>query len=94
MKRISLSTVALSAVLLAPQALLAGPVNVNSADAETLARELTGIGPALAEAIIREREQNGVFSSPEDLMRVRGVGDRIVEMNREHILVEDAGPSQ
>jgi DNA uptake protein ComE-like DNA-binding protein len=40
----------LAALLLAPQALLAGPVNINTADAETLDAELVGIGPALAGA--------------------------------------------
>ena len=58
--------------------------------AETLALELTGVGPTLAEAIVREREQNGAFLSADDLMRVRGIGERIVEMNRENILVDGA----
>ena len=43
MKRISSSVAVLAAALLAPQVLLAGPVNVNTADAETLARELNGV---------------------------------------------------
>jgi competence protein ComEA len=47
---------------LLPVAAWAGPVNVNSADAATLARELDGIGPVKAQAIdgIGERvlEQN------------------------------------
>lgn len=89
MNRKSLPAGLLAALLFAP-AVLAGPVNVNSADAETLARELTGVGPALAEAIIRDREQNGPFTSPDDLARVRGIGERIVEMNRANILVEDS----
>ncbi len=93
MKRISKSAVMLSAAFLAPAVLLAGPVDVNSADAETLARELNGVGPALAEAIIQERERNGAFTSPEDLKRVKGVGDRIVELNRENILVGDSPSS-
>jgi len=88
MNRKSLPAGLLAALLFAP-AVLAGPVNVNSADAETLARELTGVGPALAEAIVRDREQNGPFASPDDLARVRGIGERIVEMNRTNILVED-----
>jgi len=37
---------------LLPVAAWAGPVNVNSADASTLARELDGIGPAKAQAIV------------------------------------------
>lgn len=73
----------------APAALFAGPVNVNTADEETLARELAGIGPALAAAIVQDREQNGPYEAPEDLMRVRGVGERVLENNREFIRVSD-----
>ena len=34
----------------------AGPVNINTADAKTLARELDGIGPAKAQAIVDYRQ--------------------------------------
>jgi len=68
----------------------AGPVNINTADADTLALELTGVGPALAAAIIQYRNQNGNFPSPEALTRVSGIGDRIVEMNRINILVSES----
>ncbi|MGD8809392.1 MAG: ComEA family DNA-binding protein [Gammaproteobacteria bacterium] len=68
----------------------AGPVNVNTADAETLAAELTGIGPALARAIVEDRDQNGLYSKPEDLTRVSGIGLRVVENNREFIRVDAA----
>ncbi len=74
--------------------LLAGPVDINTADAATLAAELNGVGPALAEAIVRDREQNGRFTSPESLMRVRGIGERIVEANRENILVSEEETAQ
>ena len=70
-------------------ATVAGPVNINTADAATLAAELTGIGPALAAEIVRDREQNGKYDSPEALTRVKGVGARIVEMNRANIRVSD-----
>ncbi len=89
MKIISSLAATLAALLLAPAA-FAGPVNVNAADAATLARELTGIGPMLAEAIIKDREENGPFRSADDLIRVRGIGERIVEMNRGNILVQEA----
>jgi competence protein ComEA len=71
----------------------AGPVNINTADAATLAAELTGIGPALAEAIVKDRAEHGNFSTPEALARVKGVGDRIVAMNRANILVADQAPA-
>ena len=70
---------------------IAGPVNINTADAATLAAELTGVGPALAEAIVRDRAEHGNFDSPEALTRVKGIGERIVEMNRENIRISDGG---
>jgi competence protein ComEA len=79
---------ALSAALFASVA-IAGPVNINTADAATLATELVGIGPALAAEIVRDREQNGRYESPDALARVKGVGARIVEMNRANIRVSD-----
>jgi competence protein ComEA len=80
----------LMALLLAPQALLAGPVNINTANAEMLAAELVGIGPALAAAIVRDREENGPYKSADELKRVRGVGDSVIANNRENIRVEEA----
>ena len=68
---------------------LADPVNINTADAKTLAEELDGIGPALAAAIIRDREENGPYEAPEDIMRVSGIGERVLENNRENILDKD-----
>lgn len=69
---------------------LAGPVNINTADADTLAAELTGVGPALAAAIVSDRQANGLFPTAESLTRVRGIGPHIIEINRENILVGDA----
>jgi competence protein ComEA len=71
----------------------AGPVNINTADAAKLASELTGVGPALAEAIVADRQANGNFATPEALTRVKGIGVRIVEMNKENILVADPAPA-
>jgi len=68
---------------------VAGPVNINTADEETLAAELEGIGPALAAAIVRDREENGSYESPEAIMRVQGIGQRVLDNNREFILVAD-----
>ena len=72
---------------LAPALVLAGPVNINTASAETLAMELTGVGPALAAAIVADREENGEFPSAESLARVRGIGDHVLEVNEGNILV-------
>ncbi|MGD2081456.1 MAG: helix-hairpin-helix domain-containing protein [Chromatiales bacterium] len=67
----------------------AGPVNVNTADAETLARELDGVGAARAQAIVAYREAHGPFGSAEDLVKVRGIGEATLANNRENILLGD-----
>jgi competence protein ComEA len=51
-----------------------GPVNVNTATQAQL-EELPGIGPALAGAIIAEREKRGGFRDVAELQDVRGIGD-------------------
>lgn len=51
------------------------PVNINTAGIEEL-DSLPGVGEATARAIVEDREQNGPFSSPEDLMRVSGIGEK------------------
>ncbi len=50
-----------------------GPVNINRASAQEL-DALPGIGPVLAERIIKFRKVNGPFSLPEDLKKVSGIG--------------------
>lgn len=65
----------------------AGPVDVNSADAETIARELNGIGAARAEAIVEYREKYGAFSSAEDLLNVSGIGPHILKVNKDNIIL-------
>jgi competence protein ComEA len=66
-----LSAAFVAATLLAPVA-IAGPVDVNTADAKTLARELQGVGMAKAEAIVSYREKNGPFKSADDLAKEQG----------------------
>jgi competence protein ComEA len=76
-----------AAMLLAPNA-IAGPVNINTADAKTLARELQGVGAAKAEAIVMHREKNGPFKSAEDLVKVKGLGKKLVEQNKGNLRFE------
>ena len=65
----------------------AGTVNINSADAATLAAELDGVGMARAEAIVAYREKVGRFESAEQLLDVSGIGPRILEWNQERIVL-------
>lgn len=71
------------------QAAIAGSVNINTADASALTT-LHGIGEAKAEAIIAYRKQNGPFKSIEDLANVKGIGQKLVEQNRDKISVSSA----
>lgn len=79
--------VALAGALLSLSA-LAGPVDINTADAKTLARELKGIGLSRAQAIVDYREKNGPFKSADDLAKVKGVGMKVVDENRSNIRIE------
>lgn len=63
-------------------------VNVNTADAATLAAVLKGVGNAKAEAIVAHRKQHGPFKSPEQLAEVKGIGDSLVNKNRDRIVVK------
>lgn len=64
-------------------------VNINQADAETLARTLHGVGLARAEAIIAYRESNGGFKTPEELANVTGIGLATVDRNQGRIRLHD-----
>jgi competence protein ComEA len=80
-------------VSLMPAVAWAGPVNVNTADAATLAKELDGIGPARAQAIVDYRQKNGPFRAAEDLLKVQGIGQRVLDQNRTNIRIDKAGQS-
>lgn len=67
--------------------LLAGKVNINTAPAEVLAAELSGIGLSKAQAIVSYRTNHGAFKTANELAEVKGVGEKTVEKNREFILV-------
>jgi competence protein ComEA len=77
-------------LLLAGAAFAADKVNINTADAATLAAVLNGIGPAKAEAIVAYRSENGPFRSADQLAEVRGIGLATVEKNRDLIVVTAA----
>ena len=83
------TSIRLLTVLIAcmPMWAFAGPVDINTADAETISAELKGVGMAKAKAIIEYRTKHGPFKSPEDLSLVKGIGDRTVELNRSNIRV-------
>jgi len=78
--------------LLASQLAFALPgdvVNVNKADAETLAEMLDGIGAARAKAIVEYRQTHGDFVILEDLLAIRGIGESVIDNNRERIVFDE-----
>ena len=64
-------------------------VDVNTADAETIAQVLVGVGQSKAEAIVAYREENGRFEEIEDLAKVRGIGEATVTRNKDRIKLGD-----
>lgn len=67
----------------------AEPVNINTASAEELAENLTGVGPKKALAIIEYREANGPFFTPEEITNVKGIGPKTFQKNLDDILVRN-----
>jgi comEA protein len=53
----------------------AGKVNLNTATVGQL-EELPGIGPSLAARIVEHRQKNGAFKSVDDVMAVKGIGEK------------------
>ena len=71
------------AMLLEPLA-----ININTASAEEMAESLKGVGIKTAEAIVTFRNDEGLFTSPEAIMAVKGIGDFTFEVNKDVIMVE------
>ena len=63
-----------------------GKININAASVEELA-QLKMVGPKTAERIVAYREANGPFKTVEDLKNVKGVGDKILELNKGRLAV-------
>jgi len=62
-------------------------ININSSDARELTR-LFGIGPVLAQSIVDYTKKHGVFTSKEDLLKVKGIGPSIFEHIKDSIVLE------
>lgn len=77
------------AALLGATAWAAEVININTANAEQLADALKGVGLAKAEAIVSYREANGKFEHIDELVNVKGIGIRTVDMNRGLIALDN-----
>ena len=71
----------------------AEPVDINTADADTLAEVMVGVGPTLATAIVDYRASFGVFESVYILVKVKGIGVALIEKNRDSITVDTGSDS-
>ena len=83
-----LSTLVASLVLSTLSFASLAAVNINTADAETIQKELKGIGAQKAEAIVAYRGTNGNFQTADELTKVKGIGMKTVDRNRDNIIVE------
>jgi competence protein ComEA len=61
-------------------------INLNLSPADSL-RLLPGIGPVLAEQIVAFRDSAGPFEKPEDIIKVKGIGNRMYEKIRPYVEV-------
>jgi competence protein ComEA len=84
--------IALIALTFAAPAIAATQVDINSADARTLAQSLDGVGLSKAEAIVAYRKRHGPFRTIEDFAKVEGIGPRIIQENRSSIVFGKAPP--
>jgi competence protein ComEA len=62
-------------------------VNINTGDVKELMR-LEGVGRKVAEKIVEYREHHGLFSKPEEIRKVEGIGSGLWERNRARIVVK------
>nr|WP_321465572.1 helix-hairpin-helix domain-containing protein [uncultured Desulfobulbus sp.] len=63
-------------------------ININTASAEELAT-LNGIGSAKAEAIVAYRTEHGKFATVDDLAKVKGIGEKIIEKIKPEATTEE-----
>ena len=63
-------------------------VNINTASAEDISNALNGVGATRAGAVVAYREANGVFTSIDQLLNVKGIGEKTLEKNRDRIVLE------
>jgi competence protein ComEA len=70
------------------KAIIEEAININIATAEEL-NQLKGIGETLAQRVIEYREQHGPFEKIEDILKVKGLGEKFLEENKGLITVEE-----
>lgn len=68
----------------------AEPVDINKADADTISKSLSNIGPKKAEAIVQYRKEHGDFKSLKDLENVKGIGSKTALLIEKDLIFSDS----
>lgn len=63
-------------------------ININTASAAKLSAGLIGVGENKSVAIVKNREAMGVFKLPQDITRVKGIGESTYQKNKDRIVVK------
>ena len=85
MKRVIRTLVFATILLVMPAIALATSIDINNANAETIASSLKGIGDKKAQAIISYRNKYGAFQSLDDLVNVPGIGEKTLQRLRSRL---------
>lgn len=87
--KLTLLSVLFTSFLAMTSMTIAASVNINKADANHLETAMVGIGSEKAAAIIQYRDEHGPFTSIDDLAKVKGVGEKTIEKNRDSLTVSE-----
>jgi competence protein ComEA len=83
-KRVALVTL----LFIALPAFSADKLNINTATVKQISKAMTGVGKQKAELIVSYRHSHGPFTNLDQLMKVKGIGPKTVEDNRENLTVQ------
>jgi competence protein ComEA len=82
----TLCLILLLALAAAQVAIAMETVNINTATAKQL-MQLDRVGAKYADRIVEYREKNGPFKAPQDIMKVKGIGKKTWQANKDRIIV-------
>jgi competence ComEA-like helix-hairpin-helix protein len=69
-------------------------VDLNTASAQEIAKSLNGIGLSKAKKIIEYRNRFGPIDTPEELLAIKGIGEKTLEKNRSKMITRVIWPRQ
>jgi competence protein ComEA len=87
-----IQSVILLFAMITSSVLFAEPVNINTADANSLSAVIKGVGEKRADAIVQYRSAHGDFATVDDLVNVKGIGPATVEKNRANLTTGEKVP--